>query len=93
MRGTGYILGAHLVGINMEGPFISPQKKGAQAAENIMHCNYEYFCELQKAAHDLIKIVDIAPEEPGAMDFIDKVKDKVVVSIASGNTPVGTETV
>ena len=58
--------GAHLVGINMEGPFISPQKKGAQAAENIMHCNYEYFCELQKAAHDLIKIVDIAPEEPGA---------------------------
>ena len=72
--------GAHLVGINMEGPFISPQKKGAQAAENIMHCNYEYFCELQKAAHDLIKIVDIAPEEPGAMDFIDKVKDNVVVS-------------
>lgn len=74
--------GAHLVGINMEGPFISPQKKGAQAAENIMHCNYEYFCELQKAAHDLIKIVDIAPEEPGAMNFIDKVKDNVVVSIA-----------
>ena len=74
--------GAHLVGINMEGPFISPQKKGAQAAENIMHCNYEYFCELQKAANDLIKIVDIAPEEPGAMNFIDKVKDNVVVSIA-----------
>ena len=66
----------------MEGPFISPQKKGAQAAENIMHCNYEYFCELQKAANDLIKIVDIAPEEPGAMNFIDKVKDNVVVSIA-----------
>ncbi len=47
-----------------------------------MHCNYEYFCELQKAANDLIKIVDIAPEEPGAMNFIDKVKDNVVVSIA-----------
>ena len=61
---------------------VSPQKKGAQAAENIMHCNYEYFCELQKAANDLIKIVDIAPEEPGAMNFIDKVKDNVVVSIA-----------
>ena len=85
MKNAGEYLyngGAHLVGINMEGPFISPQKKGAQAAENIMHCNYEYFCELQKAAHDLIKIVDIAPEEPGAMNFIDKVKDNVVVSIA-----------
>ena len=56
--------GAHLVGINMEGPFISPQKKGAQAADNIIHCNYEYFCELQKAAHDLIKIVDIARAQP-----------------------------
>lgn len=74
--------GAHLVGINMEGPFISPAKKGAQAAENIMHCDYEYFCQLQEAAGGLIKLVDIAPEEPGAMEFIDEVKGKVVVSLA-----------
>lgn len=74
--------GAHLVGINMEGPFISPSKKGAQAAENIMRCDYEYFCQLQEAAGGLIKLVDIAPEEPGAMEFIDEVKGKVVVSLA-----------
>lgn len=74
--------GAHLVGINMEGPFISPSKKGAQAAENILHCDYEYFCQLQEAAGGLIKLVDIAPEEPGAMEFIDEVKGKVVVSLA-----------
>lgn len=74
--------GAHLVGINMEGPFISPSKKGAQAAENIMRCDYDYFCELQDAAHGLIKLVDIAPEEPGAIEFIDKVRGSVVVSIA-----------
>ena len=74
--------GAHLVGINMEGPFISPSKKGAQAAENIMHCDYEYFCQLQEAAGGLIKLVDIAPEEPGAMEFIYEVKGKVVVSLA-----------
>lgn len=74
--------GAHLVGINMEGPFISPSKKGAQAAENIMHCDYEYFRELQDAANGLIKLVDIAPEEPGAFEFIDKAKDETVISIA-----------
>lgn len=74
--------GAHLVGINMEGPFISPAKKGAQAAENIMHCDYEYFNQLQDVAGGLIKLVDIAPEEAGAMEFIDKVKGKVVVSLA-----------
>lgn len=74
--------GAHLVGINMEGPFISPSKKGAQAAENIMHCDYEYFRQLQDAANCLIKLVDIAPEEPGAFEFIDKAKDETVISIA-----------
>ena len=69
-----YSGGSHLVGINMEGPFISPAKKGAQAAENIMHCDYEYFSQLQKAANGLIKLVDMAPEEPGAMEFIDRAK-------------------
>ena len=66
----------------MEGPFISPAKKGAQAAENIMHCDYEYFSRLQKAANGLIKLVDIAPEEPGAMEFIDRAKGEVVISLA-----------
>lgn len=77
-----YSGGSHLVGINMEGPFISPAKKGAQAAENIMHCDYEYFSRLQKAANGLIKLVDIAPEEPGAMEFIDRAKGEVVISLA-----------
>ena len=74
--------GADLVGINMEGPFISPAKKGAQAAENILHCDYEFFRELQSAAKGLIKLVDLAPEEPGAMEFIEKAKDETVISIA-----------
>lgn len=77
-----YSGGSHLVGINMEGPFISPAKKGAQAAENIMQCDYEYFSRLQKAANGLIKLVDIAPEEPGAMEFIDRAKGEVVISLA-----------
>ena len=74
--------GAHMVGINMEGPFISPLKKGAQSEDNIIPCDYDYFCQLQKAAKGRIKLVDIAPEEPGAIEFIDKVKNEVVVSLA-----------
>ena len=77
-----YKSGAHLVGINMEGPFISAAKKGAQAAENILRCDADFFQALQRAAKGLIKLVDIAPEEPGAIDFIDQVKGEVVVSIA-----------
>lgn len=74
--------GAKLVGINMEGPFISEARKGAQKADDICLCDVEMFRRLQQAAKGLIKLVDIAPENEGAMEFIDEVKDEVVVSIA-----------
>lgn len=74
--------GAKLVGINMEGPFISEKKKGAQAAEHIRKCDCELYRALQEESGGLIRLVDIAPEEEGAMAFIDTVKDEVVVSLA-----------
>lgn len=74
--------GAVLAGINMEGPFICPQKKGAQAATHIRKPDVQMFRKLQEAANGLIKLVDIAPEEEGAMDFIRELKDEVHVSFA-----------
>lgn len=74
--------GATLVGINMEGPFISMEKKGAQNPEYIHKPDAEMFKRLQKAAGGLIKLVDIAPETEDAMEFIDEVKDIVNVSLA-----------
>lgn len=74
--------GARLVGINMEGPFISSKKKGAQAATHIRPCDTELFHTLQEEADGLIRLVDIAPENEGAMEFIEAVKDEVVISIA-----------
>lgn len=74
--------GAKLVGINMEGPFISEKRKGAQAAEHIRTCDEALYRAFQKESGNLIKLVDIAPETPGAMEFIEAVKDEVVVSIA-----------
>ena len=74
--------GARLVGINMEGPFISAEKKGAQNPKYIHRPDVAMFERLQKAAGGLIKIVDIAPETEGAMDFIEKVSDRVRVSLA-----------
>lgn len=78
-RGTE---GAKLVGINMEGPFISEKKKGAQAAKHIRKCDTELFHTLQKESGNLIKLVDIAPENEGALEFVREVKDEVVISIA-----------
>ena len=74
--------GAKLVGINMEGPFISEAKKGAQSSKYILNTDIDFFNELNELSGNLIKLVDIAPEGEGAMDFIAGVKDNVVVSIA-----------
>lgn len=74
--------GAALSGINMEGPFISAAKKGAQAATYIRKPDVEIFRKLQQASNGLIKLCDIAPEEEGAMEFIKELKDEVNVSFA-----------
>ena len=74
--------GATLVGINMEGPFISEKKKGAQAAIHISEPDIDLFNELNELSGNIIKLVDIAPEKKGALEFISAVKDKAVVSIA-----------
>ncbi len=75
--------GADLIGINMEGPFLSPQRAGAQNPEYFHTPDAAMFLRLQKRANSLIKLCDIAPEEPDAMDCIAAIKDEVpVISLA-----------
>ncbi len=74
--------GADLVGINMEGPFISRKKAGAQNPEYIMPANVGMFEQLQHRSEGLIKLVDLAPEENGAMEFIEQCHEQVKISLA-----------
>lgn len=71
-----------LVGINMEGPFISPSKVGAQNPEHVRRPGVAEFRRLQEAAGGLVKLVDIAPEEPGAEEFVRELSGEVRVSVA-----------
>jgi N-acetylglucosamine-6-phosphate deacetylase len=73
---------ARILGINMEGPYFSRAKKGAQAEEHLMLPDYGMFERLYQASDGLLKIVCIAPELPGALAFIQKVKEQCTVSIA-----------
>lgn len=73
---------AVLCGINMEGPFISLAKKGAQNPAFIATPDSAMFHRLQDSANGLIKLVAIAPEEDNALTVIDDLKDEVVLSIA-----------
>ena len=74
--------GADLVGINMEGPYISPRKVGAQNPKYVMGADAGMFRRLQAHSGGLIKLVDVAPEEPGNLDFIRACRDEVRISIA-----------
>ncbi len=73
---------AAIAGINMEGPFISPGKVGAQNPAFVRGATVAEFERWQKAAQGKIKLVDVAPEEPGNLEFIREVSDQVRVSLA-----------
>ena len=72
---------ARIVGINMEGPFLDPAKKGAHVEGYIRKPTGEFFDACQKAAKGLIKLVTLAPNVEGAEEFIRDYHDKVEISL------------
>lgn len=71
--------GAKILGAHMEGPFISKKFKGAQNEEFIIEP--EFSCI--KDYLDMIKIITMAPEVEGSLEFIKSIKEhsKAVLSI------------
>lgn len=74
--------GAYMHGIHMEGPFFSKEKKGAQPEDNFLNPNVDFFDRLSVASGGNIKVISMAPELEGSIDFISKVKDEVTISLA-----------
>lgn len=90
-KATGQNSGADLVGVNMEGPFISEEKKGAQDERNIISCDADVCQRFLDASEGLVKFVGIAPERNrDAAEFIRKMKDKVHISLAHTNADYDT---
>ncbi len=73
---------AALRGIQMEGPFFSEKKKGAQNGAYLRKPDFEGFAKLNDACGGLVKIVDVAPELDGAVDFIRRASKVCTVSLA-----------
>ena len=70
----------------MEGPFISPVKKGAQDERNIIPCNEKIAQKFLDASDNLVKFIGIAPEEnENTISFIKNMKDTVNISLAHTN--------
>ena len=71
-----------LRGIQMEGPYFSYKKRGAQNADYLKEPDFEGFKKLYEDCGGLVRIVDIAPELPGAAEFVEKASKLCTVSVA-----------
>lgn len=74
--------GAKILGINCEGPFINPSKKGAQAEEHIKKPDGDFIIENA----DILKLFTVAPEMEGAIECIEKVYKDGRVLVSMGHT-------
>ena len=73
---------SRLMGIQMEGPYFSYKKRGAQNADYLKEPDFEGFKALFEGCGGLVRIVDVAPELPGAAEFVAQAKALCTVSIA-----------
>ena len=73
---------ARLLGVQMEGPFFSEKKKGAQNGEYLRLPDFAAFEKLYRDSEGLISIVDLAPELEGSVEFVEQAKKLCTVSIA-----------
>lgn len=62
--------GAELVGLHLEGPFLSMAKKGAQNGDFLHSPDVAMLRRLQEAAEGCVRLVTVAPEEPGGLEFV-----------------------
>ena len=73
---------SRIMGIQMEGPYFSEKKKGAQNGAYLKTPDYEGFQKLYDGCGGLVRIVDLAPELEGSKEFVEKASKLCTVSVA-----------
>lgn len=73
---------AHILGIRMEGPFLGKEKCGAHDPEKLLLPDADLLKEFFQTSSGLLRIVDIDPTLPGALDVIWKLRRQFVFSLA-----------
>lgn len=78
--------GAEILGVHLEGPFISKDFVGAQPIEYLAKPSVEVFKKYQDASGDCVRIVTLAPEVEGSTELIKYlVSQNIVASIGHTN--------
>ena len=81
VKNAGALPGARCAGVNLEGPFLSYAKRGAQNPENLHKPDADMFMRLNEASGGVVKLVTVAPEEDGGIEFVRRVSPICAVSI------------
>ncbi|WP_217558725.1 N-acetylglucosamine-6-phosphate deacetylase [Paenibacillus sp. GbtcB18] len=82
-RVAGHEVGAKIVGLHLEGPYLNPKRKGMQNERFLRHPDLTEMKEIFDEADGLIKMVTIAPELPGGMELISFLKETgVIIAVA-----------
>ncbi|PIE18434.1 MAG: N-acetylglucosamine-6-phosphate deacetylase [Proteobacteria bacterium] len=71
--------GARVVGLHLEGPFLAPERAGAQPPEHLRAPDPLLLEELLAAAAGGISLMTLAPELPGALPLVERLVDAGVV--------------
>lgn len=87
-RENDFSIGAEILGVHLEGPFISTKHIGAQPLEYVASPSIEVFDEYNSASGNVIKIVSLAPEVDGA-DVLIKHLSKNGVIASVGHSDAG----
>lgn len=77
--------GAMLAGVHLEGPFISKNALGAMDEEAVLEPSIENYKKLTEGYEDIIKLITIAPEVPGAHELIKYVRS-LGIPVLAGHT-------
>lgn len=87
-----FVREGRLAGIHLEGPWLSPARRGAHNPELLREPNRADVADLLAAGEGAVRMVTIAPELPGAFEAIDELVTSGVV-VAVGHTDAPAETV
>lgn len=74
------VVGAQIIGVHLEGPFLSPKKVGAQRSDLILNPEIKLVEHWQKMSNQLIKLVTLAPELPGSVELIKYLKQQNIIA-------------
>jgi len=72
--------GAQVLGLHLEGPYFNPRKPGAGDPKTFRHPSIEEFEKIQRESGKAVKLISIAPEIDGALEFIEHVTKRGVVA-------------